>query len=235
MVNPQQKSKSIKQLSSRSASEGIVFLALGSFGFGAAGVDGSAPSSSESSSSSSSSSMTNCEGSSLTGVSSTSSFFQRTSNSNRVVSPSISNTTGSTRWSTRTQFSTRFVVVFSGVCVLMNVARDATEADAGVGNVWSEIRLKSREQMTRIRVATFSGASCNALRTLHNQPWVAVGEFPTRLTVVWGDEGENIRGGVEESDVLESLCYPEGRVDAKGANLIPVRVCGWNILCCIRS
>lgn len=160
MVNPQQKSRSIKQLSSRSASEGIVFFALVSFGFGAAWVDDSAPSSSESSSSSS---MTNCKGSLFAGVSSTSSFFQKTSNSNRVVSPSISKTTGSTRWRTRTQFSTCLVVVFSDVDVLMNVARDVTEA--GVGNVWSEIRLKSREQMTRIKVATFSGASCNALRT----------------------------------------------------------------------
>ena len=63
------------------------------------------------------------------------------------------------------QFSTCLVVVFSDVDVLINVARDATEADVGVGNVWSEIRLKSREQTTRIKVATFSGASCNALRT----------------------------------------------------------------------
>ena len=47
----------------------------------------------------------------------------------------------------------------------MNPTRDATEAEAGVGNVWSEIRLKSREQMKRIKVATFSGASSNALRT----------------------------------------------------------------------
>lgn len=63
------------------------------------------------------------------------------------------------------QLSTCLVVVFLGVEVFMNVARDVTEGDAGVGNVWSEIRLKSREQMTRIKVATFSGASCNALRT----------------------------------------------------------------------
>lgn len=63
------------------------------------------------------------------------------------------------------QLSTCLVVVFLDVEVLMNVAREATEADAGVGNVWSETRLKSREQMTRIKVATFSGASCNALRT----------------------------------------------------------------------
>ena len=157
MVNPQQKSKSIKQPSSRSANEGIVF-----FGFGAAGVGDSVPSSSESSPSSS---MTNCVGSSSTGVSSTSSLFQRTSNSKCVVSPSISNTTGSTRCSTRTQLSTCFVVVFPDADGLMNPARDVTEAEVGVGNVWSEIRLKSREQMTRIRVETFSGASCNALRT----------------------------------------------------------------------
>lgn len=168
MVNPQQKSKSIRQLSSRSASEGIVLFALVSLGFDAVGVGGSAPSSSESSSSSSS--MANCKGSSLMGLSSTSSFFQRTSNSNRVVSPSISNTTGRTRWRTRMQFNACLVVVFSEVEVLMNVARDATEADVGVGNVWSEIRLKSREQTTRIRVATFSGASCSALRTWRNQP-----------------------------------------------------------------
>ena len=162
MVNPQQKSKSTKQLSSLSASEGICFFALVSFGFGIASLDGSVPSSSESSSSSS---MANCRGSSLTGESSTSSFFQRTSSSNCVVSPSISNTTGNTRWSTRTQFSTRFVVVFSDADVLMKVVREATEVGWGVGNVWSEIRLKSREQMTRIKVATFSGASCSALRT----------------------------------------------------------------------
>jgi len=162
MVNPQQKSKSIKQLSNRSASDGIAFFAIVSFGFGAARADGSAPSSSESSSSSS---ITNCKGSLLTGVSSTSSFFQRTSSSNSVVSPSISNTTGSTRWSTRTQLSTCLVVVFSDADFLMNVARDVTETDVDVGKVWSEIRLKSREQMTRIKVATFSGAPCNALRT----------------------------------------------------------------------
>lgn len=47
----------------------------------------------------------------------------------------------------------------------MNPARDVAEAYVGVGNVWSEIRLKSREQTTRIRVAIFSGASSNALRT----------------------------------------------------------------------
>jgi len=109
-------------------------------------------------------SITNCKGSSLTGSSSSSSLFQRTSSSNWVVSPSISNTTGSTRWSTRTQFSTCLVVVFPDADGLMNVAKDATEADEGVGNVWSEMRLKSREQTTRIKVATFSGASCNALR-----------------------------------------------------------------------
>jgi len=203
-VNPQQKSRSIKQLSSRSASEGIVFFALVSFGFGATGVDDSSPSSPESSSSSS---MTNCKGSSLTGTSSTFSFFQRTSNSNCVVSPSISNTTGSTRWSTRTQFSTCLVVVFSDVDVLMKVAKEATEPGVGVGKVWSEIRLKSLEQVTRIRVATFSGASCNALRTWNNQPLAVVSELPMRLTVVCGDEGENIRGGVKESGILESLCY----------------------------
>jgi len=161
-VNPQQKSKSIKQLSRRSTNEGIVFFALAAFGFGVALEDGSAPSSPESSSSSS---MTNCKGSLLAGASSTSSFFQRTSSSNRVVSLSISNTTGSTRWSTRTQFNTCLVVVFSGVDALIKVVRDVTEVGVGVGNVWSEIRLKSREQMTRIKVATFSGASCNALRT----------------------------------------------------------------------
>ena len=104
----------------------------------------------------------------------------------------------------------------------MNVVRDETEVDAGVGNVWSEIRLKSREQMTRIKVATFSGASCNALRTSHNQPWVSAGEIPMGLTIVWGDEGEDVRGGVEESDILQSLCYTGGRMDATGANLIPV-------------
>lgn len=59
----------------------------------------------------------------------------------------------------------------------MNVEREVTEADVGVGNVWSEIRLKSREQMTRIRVATFSGASCNALRTWHDKVWLDVGEI----------------------------------------------------------
>lgn len=90
----------------------------------------------------------------------------------------------------------------------MNVARDVTETDVDVGKVWSEIRLKSREQMTRIKVATFSGAPCNALRTWHNQPWVTVGEFPMGLTIVWGDEGENIRGGVEESGVLHCSMSP---------------------------
>ena len=158
MVNPQQKSKSIKQPSSLSANEGTVFFTTVTLGFGMGWVGDSVPSSSESSSSSS---ITNCKGSSLAGVSSTS-FFQRTSDSKRVVSPSISNTKGSTRCNTRTQFSTCLVVVFSD---LMNPAKDVTEAGVGVGNVWSEIRLKSREQMTRIRVATFSGASSNALRT----------------------------------------------------------------------
>ena len=104
------------------------------------------------------------------------------------------------------QFSTCLVVVFSDVDVLMNVARDETEVDAGVGKVWSEIRLKSREQMTRIKVATFSGASCSALRTWRNQQWVTECEFPLRLTIVWGDEGENIRGGVEKRDILQRLC-----------------------------
>jgi hypothetical protein len=172
MVNPQQKSKSIKQPSNRSANDGIVFFALVSLGSGIGWAGDPVPSSSDSSSSSS---ITNCKGSSLAGAPSTS-FFQRTSNSKRVVSPSISNTIGSTRCSTRTQFSTRLVVVFSDVDDLMNPARDVTEADVGVGNVWSEIRLKSREQMTRIKVATFSGASSNALRTGHNQSWVDLSE-----------------------------------------------------------
>lgn len=30
------------------------------------------------------------------------------------------------------------------------------------------------------------------------------------------------------------LSYPEGKMDSKWANLIPVRVCGWDILCCIQ-
>ena len=75
------------------------------------------------------------------------------------------------------QFNTCCVVVFPDVEVLMSVERDVTEADVGEGNVWSEIRLKSREQTTRIRVATFSGASCSALRTWRNQLWQVVGEF----------------------------------------------------------
>lgn len=55
-----------------------------------------------------------------------------------------------------------------------------------------------------------------------------------RLTIVWGDEGENVRGGVEESDVLYFLCYSGGHMDVEGADLIPVRVRGWDVLCCIQ-
>lgn len=59
---------------------------------------------------------------------------------------------------------------------------------------------------------------------------VSTDEFSTRLTIVRGDEGENIRGGVEESDILRPLCYAGRHVDAKWANLIPVRVCWWYVL-----
>jgi len=30
------------------------------------------------------------------------------------------------------------------------------------------------------------------------------------------------------------LCHPWGHTDAKWANLIPVRVCRWDVLCCIQ-
>lgn len=52
------------------------------------------------------------------------------------------------------------------VLVLMrDVANEATEVLDVLGNVWSETRLNNRDVMTRISVATFSGASYSARRT----------------------------------------------------------------------
>jgi hypothetical protein len=42
----------------------------------------------------------------------------------------------------------------------------ATDALVAEGNVWSEIRLNSREVTTRISVAIFSGASERPRRTI---------------------------------------------------------------------
>ena len=56
------------------------------------------------------------------------------------------------------------------ISFMNELANDVTEAAAGgVGNVWSETRLKSRVVITRISVATFSGASYRALRTITHQ------------------------------------------------------------------
>ncbi len=48
---------------------------------------------------------------------------------------------------------------------MKEVAKDATVPFGGDGKLWSETSVKSRLAVTRISVATFSGASCNALRT----------------------------------------------------------------------
>ena len=58
------------------------------------------------------------------------------------------------------------LVVFRALAAFMkDVAKDATEELGALGKVWSETRLNRREAMTRMSVATFSGASYNARRT----------------------------------------------------------------------
>jgi hypothetical protein len=49
------------------------------------------------------------------------------------------------------------------------VAYDATDAGGAAGKVWSDTRLNRREVTTRMRVATFSGESRRALRTLRSR------------------------------------------------------------------
>ena len=49
--------------------------------------------------------------------------------------------------------------------VMNDEASEATDAFGGVGKVWSETRLNSRDAMKRMSVATFSGASIRARRT----------------------------------------------------------------------
>ena len=142
-VKPQQNIRSITAPKSLSPKDGNCFFA-----------DGCESSSRLSRSwSSSSSSITNC-GSfpASSAISSTSSRFHSSSVSNTFDSPWTSNITGSTRCSIRRQFKTSFVAFLSAEEVPVFMIEDAnavTEADVvAVGNVWSEMRLKSRIQTT---------------------------------------------------------------------------------------
>ena len=68
----------------------------------------------------------------------------------------------------RKQFRTSLVVFLSGVALadlMKEEAYAATDTLVAEGNVWSEIRLNSREVTTRISVAMFSGASERPRRT----------------------------------------------------------------------
>ena len=59
------------------------------------------------------------------------------------------------------------MVLRSAAPVLINEeAKYATDMLVEDGNVWSETRLNNRAHMTRMRVATFSGASRRARRTM---------------------------------------------------------------------
>lgn len=98
-----------------------------------------------------------------------SSFFHNSSSSKIFDSPCISKTTGKTRSSTRRQFRTSLVGFLSAeepALLIKDVAYAVTEVFGGDGNVWSEIKLKRRWHTTCISVATFSGASVSARRTV---------------------------------------------------------------------
>lgn len=158
-VKPQQNNKSVIEVISLSPKEGNHLV------FGLA-VDGLTVFPSWSLSSSS---ITNC-GSVMGSPSSVSaSLFHKNSDSNVLESPWASKTTGKTRWRMRKQFRTSLVVFLSGVALadlMKEEAYAATDTLVAVGNVWSEIRLNSREVTTRISVAMFSGASERPRRTI---------------------------------------------------------------------
>lgn len=157
-VKPQQNNKSVMEVKSLSPKEGnhLVFgLAIGGLTV-------------FSSWSLSSSSITNW-GSVMGSPSSVSaSLFHNNSDSNVLESPWASKITGKTRWRMRKQFRTSLVVFLSGA-VLADLMKEeayaATDTLVAEGNVWSEIRLNSREVTTRISVAMFSGASERPRRT----------------------------------------------------------------------
>lgn len=70
-------------------------------------------------------------------------------------------------------------MVLRCVDVFMNEeAREVTDGVDVVGNVWSETRLNRRDVITRSNVATFSGASNSARRTVHVSHSVEDGNEP---------------------------------------------------------
>lgn len=162
-MKPQQNKRSIKQLESLSPSgRSCFFCSTGFWRLGDAELEPSC-----SLSLASSSSITNCgevDVSLSPGSSGTSAALQNTSSSNSL---SDSKTTGKTRWSVRRQFKTSLVVFRLPAPVLDLMNEDAYEVTevGGVGNVWSDTRLKRLDVTTRMSVATFSGASIKARRT----------------------------------------------------------------------
>ena len=141
-MKPQQNSKSTRQLMSLSARDGSVFFVFVDASFVCDGPDAAfGEADGAASSSSSSSSMTNCAAlgsTSCSGSSSTTSRFQKTSNSSLLESISNSNTTGNTRCNSRRQLSTSLVAFrsFELAPLLINeVAKEVTEVFVAVGNV----------------------------------------------------------------------------------------------------
>ena len=191
-VKPQQNNKSVMEVISFSPKEGN-HLVLGL----AVGVLTVFPSWSLSFSSSS---ITNW-GSVMGSPSSVSaSLFHSNSDSNVLESPWASKTTGKTRWRMRKQFRTSLVVFLSGVALADLMKEDAyaaTDTLVAEGNVWSEIRLNSREVTTRISVAMFSGASERPRRTKQNQKLIYL--WATTCALWWGVMSENTSDGESNS------------------------------------
>ena len=71
-----------------------------------------------------------------------------------------------------------------------------TGLGGGEGKVWSETRLNRRVVITRMRVATFSGASTSA-RLTGESLGARVLEGICARTILWGYEGVDVRRGVE--------------------------------------
>ena len=108
---------------------------------------------------------------------------------------------------TRKQLSTSLVVLCSDDNEVQeedNLASGDAEDDAE-GNVWSVRRLKSRFDITRMRVATFSGASLRARRTGEKSKSAdhrPISPWQIALTIIGCDEGKHVGRAVEYLNVL---------------------------------
>lgn len=191
-VKPQQNNKSVMDVKSFSPKEGNHLV----FGL----VVGGLSVVSSWSLSFSSSSITNWDSIIGSPSSVSASLFHSNSDSNVLESPWASKTTGKTRWRMRKQFRTSLVVFLSGVALadlMKEEAYAATDTLVAEGNVWSEIRLNSREVTTRISVAMFSGASERPRRTKNQKIKVKTFVSNNMRTVVRRNEREYFRRRIE--------------------------------------